>query len=403
MKKIIFIANYAHLNIGAYDAIVTDLKGEIEPYLMDLGNNSNAAPSKTYKHYSEIKARFKQINPHLRGIKHNTIFDKILSIPAAIENYLKLAKILEEIKPDVIILESDLGNLNVRFLIDNIDSVLTKTIILYLCDVPPKVANRNMTFLSSILSKKKLKLIKFIRALIFKGEIVGSFAIDADIFVIAEEIKNKLIKCGVMAQRLNLYDYGFNKPALERLDSATLKIPEDCYIVAFYTECLQEIYGIEYIQMLYRELTQIFTSNLNSGLYLIIKPHPLENEKMLRFMQEIFVGSNIKFIRDIDSNALINFVDLNVAHYSRILIDACIANKNILSINIKNDGTRTFLQDVEKDMLEVKSIDQLEMHIFNLKDNAFYRNSQMDRVFNVAIRFMNNGINENLYNRILFD
>ena len=327
------------------------------------------------------------LNVNLKKIKHFTIADKLFGIKAAIYNYHQIANIQKMINPDAIVLGSDLGGINVRLLLAQINHNKTKVIVNYLCDVPPAANNFQFGFLNNILSKINLNIFKFARAMIFRGEIVGSFDTKSHIFVASSEIVSKLVSMGIKRNRLSLYNNFKNTFSNNVTKNSLLGISNNLFVVAFYTECIQDVYGIEYAEKIYSDLSSLFINLSLNGIYVIVKPHPLEPKTMLNIINKKFNESNMLVVEKIDACSLIRIADVNVAHYSKVLITACMMKKCVLSINLKSDSTRTFLQNDEKSRLEVNSLDELKRDLFKLKMCMGAREDNANVVNNVAQRF----------------
>lgn len=399
MKKVIFVCNYFHLDLASHSGIAEALNKKISAYLLllnntQLGKHDELIPSE-YERYEKLKV----LDSKLKKIKHHTIKDKIFAIKTAIYNFHQVGKILKEIKPDVLVLGSDLGGLNVRFLLVNVDRKKTNTIINYLCDIPPAATDWKFDLANKLLCKIDSKITNFIRALIFKGDVVGSFDLKSHIFVTSSEIMFKLVSRGINRHRLSLYNSYDNLLTFKKSKTELFGIPCGSFVVVFYTECIQDIYGVEYAKKLYCDLSSLFKCYSDGGVYVIIKPHPLEPDYMVSFIKNKINGNKISFANGVNVNSLISVSNVNIAHYSRVLVSACMLNKCIISINLKLDASRTFLNDDEKSVLEVNSIDELDRELNMLINNAHSREANKNKVSKIANRFKV-GSSEELLNMI---
>lgn len=397
MKKILFIANYHYLNFPTYEKIVAKLKGIIDPNYVgfDDGRVSNIGIDFSNDYYAD--RGFKRIIIKLKNVKRGKIINLILSSWHLILNFSILHAVLKTERPDTIVVGSDLGNLNVRFLIERAQQLGINIIILYLCDIPTNNSNRGRNWIYHALNHSKIVYLRFIRAILFEGDLVGTYSLNSKIFVISEDIKTKLISQGIASDRIYLYNYSIASQ-LNRDDLLLLHgISKNKKVVSFYTECLQEVYGIEYAKEIYKSLGDLFNEHSMDNVVFIIRPHPLEPSSILDLLEEIFSAEKFIISRAMPLEEVILLSDINIAHYSRVLIEACIMEKIILSINFRNDRERSFILDDEVTYLEANNIDGLKRRIMDLLYDAENCMLTKQAVKRAAKRFCSNGDDSQLY------
>lgn len=400
IRKVFFVANYAYLNLPTYEQIIRDLEGCIEPWILEVPGSSGAHAE---AHYSDgyFPARgIQRICADVRPIPHSGIFEKIHSICASLDNYHSMSRLLKQEKPDVVVVGSDLGNLNIRFLLEHCRLLEIRVVILYLCDVPPENRKAFMYLTCRLMDRVLLGPARYLRALIFSGQVVGTYATQSPVFVISETIRQKLIGKGIEGSRIRLYGFpGGKEPPATGLRER-YNIPEGCRVVVFFTECLQDIYGEEYVRTLYTDLGAMSRSLQAHEAILIVKPHPLEPEHIIHMLEEQFGHPGSRVIANGCADDLIFLSDVSVAHYSRVLIEACLAGKNIISINIKRDPSRSFLSEWEAACLECVSIGELEGRILDLLSNNEASCRAGGAVRSVARRYSSGDDNSVLYSLI---
>lgn len=289
----------------------------------------------------------------------NTVKD-ILALNAHSKLFHKIHHFLAERNPSCIIVNSDLGNINIRMAIASAKLLNIPVIIFWMGDIEKKKGSPVREWSNKFLISCEHFFpypIGFLRAVWFNEiflNIFGFFANDATIFVSNSIAKQKLLDEGIKPKKIKIVTLETN-PVIHPKSSHQL---EDKQFIVFYTENLSSIYGKEYLIQTHKSLGELFTElHKQFNVQFIIRPHPMERSGELykKFITECFRGEgiiidpgfSIEYLKD---NAL-----LNIAHFSKVLLDTLLGGKLIYSINILNDS-RTFIPKGRYPALEARSI-----------------------------------------------
>lgn len=169
-----------------------------------------------------------------------------------------------------------------------------------------------------------------------------------------------------------------------------LKIDTRHQYVIYFTEMIQEINGEAYFDDFNIFLKEI-CDKLPKDIFLVIKPHPRENEYTIKKLSRLFKGDKYRFIYNADNNALIYSSLLSVAHTSTVLFNAILLNKPILSINFNK--TNCFYQFPENVVVKNK-----EEFLFFI--NSFLNNKEFKQ--NI-LKYLMIWKENNIYNSRTFD
>lgn len=369
--KIQFIPLYNYLSLPDFRTAISALPGENQCELIVISDNPEnykqpVVESEFISSYDKIKkfdyARWvgKQKRLKLKDLFLNPrkVFRKKL---LRYKIFLKFIKFLKSEKPDLLVATSDLGHFYIRLYISAAELLNVPILILYTCDINEQFSKDNRE--RKLNFPFKLTFTEYLKARFFDGQIVGTFCRSSYLAVISEKVKEILLRNGVKENRISI----ISKPVAAGSDvenslRALLKISEDSKVVIFFTECIQTIFGEQYAKDVHTYLNMCFKKLYeNLDVKFIIKPHPRDIllPEYSSIVKNVFTGKHIEIIEDISSDKLIMISDLNLGHFSKVLIDACIKGKPILSLNFKNDRSQTFIPQEVSTVIEVQNEDML--------------------------------------------
>jgi len=408
--KVVFVPNYFYLNIPIFEPIITQLsKKGVTPYVWKLPGNTDIPADRDFdlNYFKSRGINFIEVPIFRLPYYKNRIYFKLLKLlNATFKNWKVVRKLLKEVEPDVIVVGSDLGNLNIRFLMDACYSSRMPVVILYSCDLPKLNARAAFRFFYSWRNRYifKLRIISFFRALLFTGTIPGEYALDSTICVASEEICKKLVAKGISRKRIIVTGMPFPTFPISSSSEGTFKklgIPQDYKLIILFTECIQHIYGTEYAKDLFIKLSQM-VKILPNDIFFLIKLHPLESKEMEIFIKDIFNDKpRCKIITNFSVEELIGVASLCIAHFSRVLITAALMHKRFLSINLMKDRKRTFISGEEAEILEVNSFEDLERKIEEALENPEFGENIDKVVTGIANRFSSADSYEKIISAIL--
>ena len=384
--KIFFVPNYFYLNFPVFRELISQLskRQEISTYVVHLPGNTEVISDRKFSidYFKQEGINFIDIPIQRVSVRRNLlgIFRLLIN---TVWNYKRVQQFVKNtlIADSVVIVGSDLGNLNVRFLIGECMKSKIPIKIVYTCDLPLEKENKKFRFLLKLLSRKSILrfwLFRFIRAVMFNENIPGSYAFNAPLFVISEDVHNKLIKYGTKENKITVIGMIGRHFSNSELKTAREEIVKEFNIsinnkvLVFFTQSMQYIYGEEYAISEYNKLNSIFCS-LPEHFSFIIKLHPLESNKFETLIREIFISPRFCVIKEFDIDKLLLSADLSIAYFSRVLLTAAVMGRKFLSINLKNDRERTFILKEESHILEAYSLDDLKSKIFKALEDTKYQ------------------------------
>lgn len=376
--KVFFAPNYFYLNLPVFEQVINKLKEKgIFSYIFRLPGNTNISADSIFdlKYFESKGLKVFELPLKLVPNYKNSFASRINLIILAFQNMKIIREMLLKRQPDVVVVGSDLGNLHIRFLIDACYLYYIPIVILYTCDVPEYTNKNIFRFFYSLKNKYifKSNFLSFLRALLFTGATPGEYAINSKICVSSEDICQKLISRGIDKSRIFVTGMPFLTSPINSLENIfeKLNISKDYRLIVFFTECIQNIYGVEYTKDLYIKLGEII-KNLPEDIFFIIKLHPLESKEMKAFIKNIFNKPQYEVIEDFNVEELISISDLCIAHFSRVLIIVALMGKRFLSINLMKDRKRTFISNEESEILEINSNEEFKKKIYEALENSEY-------------------------------
>jgi hypothetical protein len=201
--------------------------------------------------------------------------------------------------------------------------------------------------------------------------IIGSYSKNSRIFVAHTIAKAKLIHQGISEDRITVIEY---KPFENHNCSNNL---EGKYIV-YYTENLNSILGKEYIDNLHICLNKTFEKlHQHIGLTIIVRPHPMEREGTKEYsrLEKTFRGKGIILDYNYSLEELAIKAELNIGHFSKVLLDTLLSGGNILSIDIVNNSNLSFIPKDEYTLIKASSYENILEKINNFILDDTYKSN----------------------------
>lgn len=380
--KVWFVPNFLYLSLPLFEKVIRRLRN-VEANIIYLPGNSNRDIDEIRE---EMLSRQKLTKVPVRQVikgKHSLFF-RIKLIISSIVNFVLIYRLVENEKPDIVIVGSDVGPLNVRFLLGICVSQKIPVYIVYNTDVI--LYSKRTIYIKKKLTHflSKFKLFIYLRSIFFKQEVPGFFAVESILYVISDNVKEKLSQRGIPAERIKVVgELVLDECNRNDMLAQELGMSGSHKVIAFYTECIEGVYGDDYATWFYKEIHSIF-SQLPEHISIILKIHPRE-DKFAEFVTKTFSGNRFRIVNNYSAEEILSVSDLVIAHYSKILITSAVMRKRFLSINWMNDRQRTFLLKEEAHVLEISSPEKTKDIIIDaLESEQFIKG--MDRTINELSR-----------------
>lgn len=281
-------------------------------------------------------------------------------------------------KPAAIFVTSDLACINIRFTLAAAHLLNIPVIIYWMGDIEKPQVSIQKAYLNKILFRfeKKHRSLAYFRALLFnenKFNTFGAYAYNATLMVANKIAKQKLIDSGIKKERIQIITQ--NKSDMKSSSNTQYNL-EHTKLIVFYTENLQSIYGEDYLVRLHTFLANLFVELHNKyGVQCIVRPHPMERHGNLyeKLIRKPFEQNGIIIDTTLPLNYLMHNALVNIAHFSKVLLDALLERDSILSINIQ-ECNRTFIPKGEYHLLEARNTDAIHETLIKLLNNQqFYQ------------------------------
>jgi len=365
--EVLFFPHYFYLSYAPFRRIIASLKRqEIEGYIVHMHcksfDESKQFPLERLKNDG---CPFKQLPFVNIGRKGTSLFVKSTRFLEFLINHRGIKHFLQAEQPALVVVESDLGGMYIRFILDTCRRMHVPILIIVpidlgsaRCDANP---NSNMEARVPILARLFLRLLSIERLMLFDDSLIGSYSKEAKILVASKAMKNQLVKSGICRERVLVtgiprHDY-LHELSREPVGAIKSEIcsyfgwDTNCKIVVYFTQLIQRVYGTDYMGRVNKLLAHAF-EDLPAECRIVIKLHPREDANY----SEVFSGDRYRVIRDIDANRLLRAADLAISHFSSILSDAALLGTPLLSINILNDQHRaTFGSGQELELVQINS------------------------------------------------
>lgn len=377
--KVVFVPNYFYLHMPFFQEIISQLSNKgVTSYVWKLQGNTNISADEEFDTFYFNRQRINFVAVTASEVQNHKkhICSKLRLLKSVTANWKIIRRLLKESKPDLVITGSDLGNLNIRFLMDACYSDDIPILILHNCDLP-KTDNKKLFHYIYLLRSKcifKSSILSLLRAIIFSGTTPGTYTINSTICVGTEEIAQRLALQGIDRKRIVVTGMPFLISSVNCSPGKiykSLNIPETYRLFVLFTECIQNIYGDKYAKELFVRLASI-SEGLPDDVFLLIKLHPLESQETETFIRETFNKPRCKVVGKFNVEELIEVSSLCMAHFSRVLITAALMGKRFLSINLMNDRERTFISKQAAEVLEIISFDDFEEKLSQALDDSDY-------------------------------
>lgn len=387
-----FISNYLYLIFPVYENLVHNYGAENCKIIILPGNMEDNYYNVDYLNKMNIDY-IKLLLFRTKDYKRNLI-QKFRLLHLSYKNYKYMYEYILEKKPSCVIVSSDLGNLNMRLLLGICMSLNIPINIYYPTDITfeKKQIIKYYDLLSSLIRFLNcFKLFIFIRALLFRGEIPGGYALGSQLYVISDSVRKKICDKGIPLNKVSVLGIFLNKKKKSREDFfKEYQLDNDKKLLVFFTECIQKIYGQDYAVDLYTNIKLVF-DRLPTNISVIIKLHPREDVFIRDLINKLFIDNRYRIIHDFYTEDLLWNSDLSLAHYSRVLILAALMNKRFISINLKGDRKHTFLTSDESKILEISTYEQMESSIKKfILDEHYLEADQI--IEEIAIKFRRNSL-----------
>ncbi len=294
---------------------------------------------------------------------------------ASIKVYNKIYEYLKKQAPKMMIFSSDLGDVNIRLTILAANMLDIPVVIYWMGDIEKNNLD-SMTINSEKSTGYKGDFFEmaFDNALKFNEHyfnIIGSYSKNARIFVAHSIAKTKLIQEGISEDRITVIEY---KPFENYNCSNNIK---GKYIV-YYTENLNSILGKEYINNLHISLNKDFERlHQQTGVTTIVRPHPMERNGTEEYFQleKIFKAKGVILDYKYSLEELALKAEINIGHFSKVLLDTLLSGGNILSINTINNSDLSFIPKNEYQLLKVSSYENILEKINYFISDDIYKNN----------------------------
>lgn len=298
---------------------------------------------------------------------------KFTNFAAKYRNFSATLEFLKQRRPALVAVSSDLGPLNMCFLLEACRLLGIPVVILYAFDLTPEQRPSLMDPLLGWLDRSALPWLRFLRAYLYyrcaRQETPGLYSSQATVCVVSDRSVQTLVDRGVQRSRIRLIKpLGADSPSDERAGClrAELGLSPDRRAVAFFTECIHEVYGRDYAERSCREAAQALRqASARTGAAVIVKFHPREPDEMRRVFRKAFGWPGVIVLDrpEVDAADVAAVADLSIAHFSKVLLDAALAGRPFVSINFLGDRKRTFVPAHESADLEAADLSSLELRV----------------------------------------
>jgi len=349
VAKVLFFPHYFYLSYEPFRRIIASLDcREVEGYVVHMHcksfDESKAFP---LKRLQDDGCPFKQLPFVSIGRKGTSLLVKSTRFLEFLINYRRIKHFLRAEQPALVVVESDLGGMYIRFILDTCRRMHVPALIIVPIDFGSGRcdANSNTEARVPILARLFLRLLGIERLMLFDGSLIGSYFKEAKILVASKAMKNQLVESGICRERVLVTGIPRHDDLYELLRTPVDAIKAEIYsyfgwdtsdkMVVYFTQLIQRVYGADYMRRINKLLGHAF-EELPADCRVVIKLHPREDANY----SEIFSGDRYRVIRDIDADRLLRAADLAISHFSSILSDAALLGTPLLSINILNDKHR---------------------------------------------------------------
>jgi len=371
-KKVIFVPYNLYLHYDSFQRVMAELgKMGVETFLLRLSNLPYyyTLSGSINDHSSSTQCRVQDVSilkllPGCMGMARRTL--NFLFYPI---NVSRLRRFLRKEKPDMVVVGSDLGHLEIRALLDICRRSGIPVLILTAANSWPirTVEFPKTNKMKYDFRRNCLRLLG-LDALFFDGYLYGSFHEEALITVSARQQREHLLNSGILAERIVATDNPAHDALYEikniSMEAAKSKVMQELNwdvgkkLICYCTERIQDIYGDEYLERINQSLLDAF-EGLPEDCYVVIKLHPKEDSRSIGQYNQWFKGTRYKVLRDTDLPRLLYISNLVLGHFSQTLITSALLGSPTLSLHLIKDDERMVF-GVSKDILYVAN--EIEIH-----------------------------------------
>ncbi|WP_413613345.1 hypothetical protein [Bdellovibrio sp. HCB-110] len=295
--------------------------------------------------------------------------------------YTILASFLDKLKPDVAVFGSDQGETINLLQMEILKELNTEIVVLSVCDIEKENKLLRWNHSLSNFFEKLGRFGRFLKAVTWKGNVIGTFDDQSLIFATSAQMVKKLESAGISKDRVKsvaLPIVGANEGEINRLKSV-LNWKEGDLVVTVFTENLRPLYGFDYDKSFFEGIKPGLDGIIGKGIRVCFKLHPHESAETEALIRKVFGDPRYIVNRDINYLAFVQLSEICVAHFSRVLVEAIQRKKPIISFNILSD-TRTFLSGQFKEKFELTRFDNFKARLDNLIFDFDFRKSYLKSI-----------------------
>jgi hypothetical protein len=311
-------------------------------------------------------------NVEIFRIKTSTsIYFNALQFLKVLINRARIGSFLRKEKPFVLVTGGDITNINTRLFLDLAAESSIKTVLVPIVMPGSSVVNpsSNKNIPLARFARYMLHFVKLERTIFFRGWVLGSYQWAALIAAPNEDARQLLIENGIAGERVivtgnprddKIYDLRSREIENKSDVQALLDCPENSLLIAYCTEVIQDVHGIEYLNKINDRLFDLFSS-LPARCHIVIKLHPREPAHIEEDYRHKFMGERFHVVRnDVDILGLLRAARLVICHFSAVLIDAALLGATVLSIRIIARDGIPIRFDALNPFIHIESYDEIE-------------------------------------------
>jgi hypothetical protein len=353
--EVLFVPFYYYLSYDAFRRVILALIASGTPARI-LRMHFNAHDERgTFddERFRRDGIPFARLDLDLRGIGMPGIGAKANKVRAFWRNRARIREYLRTNRPGLVVVESDLGGLYVRALLEECVSEAIPPAVLMTVDVGQAVSSRFDTSTLQRFVNRASRLVPALRPLLHRSEVAGAYALGAPVLVPSEAMRRRLASGGIEASRIRVmgsphHDAIFELRARDR--SAVVArlfraggIPAGSQLVVLCTEVIEEVFGQQYIREVYPRLARAF-ARLPGRCRVALRFHPRESPDNLAFYRSCYTGDRYVDLTDQPLDDVLYAADLCVGHFSSVLLKALSLRAPVLTINLRQSATAAMFE-----------------------------------------------------------
>jgi hypothetical protein len=254
-------------------------------------------------------------------------------------------------RPRLVVVESDLGGIYIRSLLDECRAQGIPCAIAMTLDVGQAVAPGYYARWPVRLLNALVGWSPWLRAILVRTEVVGSYARRAPILTPSAAMQERLVSGGIRPDRIQVtgspqQDQVFELRSRDRQAARAgwlrdRGLPPDTRIVVLCFEVIEEVLGQDYVRQFHPRLAAVL-DRLPEDCRVVLRFHPRERPDNLAFYRECFRGPRYLEAPDCPLDDLLHLSHLCLGHFTSVLVKAVALGTPILSVNLAR-STRTAL------------------------------------------------------------